>query len=84
MRKDVTDGSSDQAEAPSNVTLRHPFGSEAAWPFCLPLSNICAILHLFARAMNPCVVGFGPRSLHNRLVAALPGESRPGLKQSRY
>jgi hypothetical protein len=54
-------------------------------PLRLLPRNICAILSWFALAMNQRLVGFDPArsTLHNRLLGALPGAIRSGVKQSR-
>jgi hypothetical protein len=49
-----------------------PSGMGVNGPLYLPLTNVCAILPRFARALNPCVVGFGPVLLaqsHGRGIA---------------
>src|SRR5262249_44067549 len=50
----------------------------------LPPITRRALVQMFARAMNPCEVGFSRMHLHNRMFVALLGVSRPSVKHAQY
>jgi hypothetical protein len=59
-----------------------PLGMGVNGPYTLQTSNTCAILPACARAMNPCLVGFGPVHLHNLSSVRRVAGSKPSRRKT--